>query len=49
MSALFAVLVNAPFREDADDLTLPQSAEHGPHGPYIRSASFDWDIVGYLA
>jgi hypothetical protein len=23
MSALFAVLVNAPFREDADDLTLP--------------------------
>jgi hypothetical protein len=49
MSAFFPVFVNAPFREDTDDLTLPQSTKHGPHGPHIMGASVDWYVVGYLA
>jgi hypothetical protein len=49
MSALFPVFVNATFREDADHLTLPQSMEHGPHCPYIMSASVDWNVEGSLA
>jgi hypothetical protein len=49
MSAFFTVLINASFREDADDLTFPKCTEHGPHCPHIMGASVNRDVVGYLA
>jgi hypothetical protein len=49
MSAFFPVFVNAPFREDTDDLTLPQGTKHGSHCPHIMGASVDGYVVGYLA
>jgi len=45
MPPLFPVCVNTPFRKDADDLALPQDAEHGPHSSKIVGASAHGYVV----